>query len=387
MITTLTPAQLRARHTMKWTRMPADVLPMWVAEMDVETCPEVAAAVRDAAAREVFGYPTYDGRLQDATAQWCARRYSWDVDPDRVIELPEVLTGVRVAIEQLTLPGSPVILPVPAYPPFFDVLDVTGRRGVLVPMLAHTEDDGTSGYRFDLQAIEEAFAAGAGSIVVCNPYNPLGAVFPAEHLAAVCALAERYGARVISDEIHATLVYDRRHLPTAAVSETAAAVTVTITAASKGFNTPGLKSAQLILNNEADARAWTKTNRLRFAGASTLGTEAAIAAYTHGEPWLDELLTFLAARRDRLEEALPAILPGLRMSHPAATYLAWLDFRDVAQLGGDDPSAWLLREARVFLNPGPTFGAVGAGHARLNFATSPELVEDFLARVAGAVRA
>ena len=134
-------------------------------------------------------------------------------------DLPDVLTGVRLAIDHFTVAGSPIVLPVPAYMPFFDVLEVTGRRGVYTPMLAVTEEDGTAGYRFDLDALASAFAAGAGGIILCNPYNPLGAVFPAEHLAAICEVAATHGARVISDEIHAPVVYGARHVPTATVSD------------------------------------------------------------------------------------------------------------------------------------------------------------------------
>jgi cysteine-S-conjugate beta-lyase len=384
-IVTLTPEQLRARHTMKWTRFAPDVLPLWVAEMDLETCPAVGAAVREAAAREVFGYPTHDDRLATATTDWCATRYDWAIDPQRVHLLPDVLTGVRLAIDHFTVAGSPIVLPVPAYMPFFDVLEVTGRRGIYPPMLPHTEPDGAGGYRFDLDAIEAAFAAGAGGIIVCNPYNPLGAVFPADHLAEVCALAERYGARVISDEIHATLVFGDRHVPTATVSDIAPEVTITLLASSKGFNTPGLRCAQAVLTNAGDVRVWRKINPMRSHGASTLGIEASIASYRDGAPWLDELLPFLQANRDYVVSALAEVAPELRVAPPRATYLAWLDFRDVPALAGADPSGWLLEHAKVFLNPGPAFGPGGQGHARLNFGTSRQILAEFVDRVGRAV--
>lgn len=380
---TLTPDQLRARHTMKWTLHGPEILPLWVAEMDFATCPAVGDAVREAARREVFGYETRDGRLARATAAWCERRYGWSVDPSRIRDhLPDVLHGVCLAIDCFTTPGSPIVLPVPAYMPFFDVLDLTGRRGVFTPML---RDE--TGYHFDLDAVEEAFRRGAGGIVVCNPYNPLGAVFTARELDAVCVLAERYGARVISDEIHATLVYEGRHVPTASVSDTAAHVCLTLLASSKGFNTPGLKCAQLVLTNDADVKTLGQVNRMRLQGASTLGIEASIASYEHGEGWLDELLTYLRGNRDYLVRALPEAAPGIDYLPPQATYLAWLDFTDVEALRGADPSAWLLRHAKVYLNPGPAFGAGGQGHARLNFGTSREILAEFVDRVGAAIAA
>lgn len=177
-IVTLTPDQLRARHTLKWMRHTPDVLPMWVAEMDVATAPVVIEAVREAAEREVFGYAAADSRLPEATAAWCAERYAWQIDPSLVYPLPDVLCGIRLAIDCFTVQGSPIVLPVPAYAPFFSALDVTGRRGIFVRMISHREADGRAGYRFDLDAIEDAFIAGAGGLILCNPYNPLGAVFP-----------------------------------------------------------------------------------------------------------------------------------------------------------------------------------------------------------------
>ncbi|MEP7160913.1 MAG: MalY/PatB family protein [Dermatophilaceae bacterium] len=377
---TLTPAQLRARHTMKWTRHGPEILPLWVAEMDFATCPAVGEAVREAAAREVFGYETRDGRLARATAAWCERRYGWSVDPARIREIPDVLRGVELVINHFTTPGSDIVLPVPAYMPFFDVLHLTGRRGVYVPMLR----DGAA-YHFDLEAIEDAFRRGAGGIIVCNPYNPIGAVFSAQELHAVCALAERYGARVVSDEIHATLVYDGRHVPTASVSDVAAEVTITLLASSKGFNTPGLKCAQLVFSHDRDLRVLAQVNRMVMHGASTLGIEASIAAYERGEPWLDELLAYLRGNRDYLVGALSAAVPGIGYVPPAATYLAWLDFTGVDALKGEDPSAWLLHHAKVSVNPGPAFGPGGEHHTRLNFGTSRAILSECVERMSEAI--
>ena len=379
---TLTPDQLRARHTMKWTLHGPEILPLWVAEMDFATCPAVAEAVREAAQREVFGYETRDGRLARATAAWCERRYGWPVDPGWIRELPDVLRGVQLAIDHYTTPGSDIVLPVPAYMPFFDVLHLTGRRGVYVPMLRDGAD-----YHFDLDRIEDALRKGAGGIILCNPYNPLGAVFAPAELHAVCELAERYGARVISDEIHATLVFEGRHVPTASVSDVAAEATITLTASSKGFNTPGLKCAQLVFSRAKDLRVLAQINRMATHGASTLGIEASIAAYEHGEPWLDELLDYLRGNRDYLAQALPEAAPGIGYVPPQATYLAWLDFTGVQALGGADPSAWLLQHAKVYLNPGPAFGEGGEGHTRLNFGTSREILTEFVDRVGAAVAA
>lgn len=379
-LTTLTLDELRARRTMKWTTYPPDVLPLWVAEMDFATAPVVQEAIRDAVAREVYGYPSHDGRLAEAVAAFSQRRYGWAVDPACVHVVPDVLKAVELAITHLTTPDSAVVLPVPAYMPFFDVLHLTGRRGVFVPMLREAD-----GYAFDLTAIEAAFAAGAGSVILCNPYNPLGAVFSVAQLRALTDLAASYDALVIADEIHAPLRYEGAHVPAASVSAAAAEVTLTLVASSKGWNTPGLKCAQVITSNPRHQRAWTRMHRLRGHGASTIGIEASIASYEHGEPWLESLLAYLRGNRDYLAAALPQVAPGIGFVPPAATYLAWLDFREVSALGGAEPSPWLVEHARVALNPGVAFGAGGAGHARLNFGTSREILEEYVDRVGRAL--
>lgn len=180
-------------------------------------------------------------------------------------------------------------------------------------------------------------------------------------------------------------MYDGKHVPTASVDEVAAAVTVSLLASTKGFNTAGLKCAQLVLNNAADASTLRKVNHLRFDGASTLGIEAAIAAYTHGGPWLDELLVFLRGSRDYIDRELLPAVPGLRWSPPAATYLGWLDFTQAPALQGEDPSTWLLREAKVALNAGHDFDPGVERCARLNFGTSLAILEEFVTRVRTAV--
>ena len=378
-VNSLTDDELRARGTIKWNYFGPEVLPLWIAEMDFPTAPEVLEAVRAWANREEFGYPALGSdELPIATTRWCEQRYGWPARAEWVRTVPDVLKGMEVVIEFLTRPESPVVLPVPAYMPFFDLLRITGRQRVEIPM--RQQDSGR--YLMDLDALDAAFAAGAGSLILCNPNNPLGTAFTAAEISAIVEIAAHYDARVIADEIHATLVYQGRHVAAASVSDTAADTVVTLMSASKGWNLPGLMCAQVILSNQRDADAWSKITMLHTMGASTVGIRANIAAYSHGAQWLDGLLGYLQANRDHLSRLLPAAVPGLRVSHPEATYLAWVDFRDLRL--PTEPAEYLLSAAKVALSPGLPFGG-GPGFARLNFGTTRAILDRATAAIATAL--
>ena len=378
----LTEDQLRARKTIKWNFFGADVLPLWVAEMDYATAPPVLEGVKAAVAREEFGYPAIgDDTLQQATAAWCANRYGWQVDPALIRAVPDVLKGMELAIKFLTRPDSPVVLPVPAYTPFFEVLNVTGRQRVEIPTVR--QESGR--YLPDLEALDAAFARGAGSVILCNPINPLGTAFTADELRAIVDLAVRHGARVIADEIWGPVVYGRRHIPAASVSDGAVDSVVTLASASKGWNLPGLMCAQVIMSNRDDVDAWNQINMIHQMGTSTIGIRANIAAYQHGEPWLDDLLGYLSANRDHLARELPQAVPGLKVNNPEGTYFAWVDLRGLNL--PSEPTDYLFSKAKVALSPGFAFGAeTGTGFVRLNFATSREILDRAIAAMVAALK-
>ena len=369
--------KLRSRGTVKWTAYSPDVLPLWVAESDATTCPAVSAAIDEAYQREQFGYLSQDiTALTTATADFSAARYGWRPNPDNIFAVADVVRGVTLAVERFTRPDSAIVVPTPAYMPFFQVGPALGRKTVCIPTLA----DGP-----DLSALERAFADGAGCLILCNPNNPLGFTYSADKLREITDLAARFGARVISDEIHGPVVLDGTHTPTASVSDTAAAVTITVTATSKGWNTAGLKCAQIIFNDE-DAKTWLELPFIVREGASILGVAAATAAYRDGVLWLDNFVNVLRTNRETLRTRLSTIAPQARFTPPQASFLAWLDLGDVPGVDSDDPAAWLVENAKIALNPGFAFGEGGAGHVRLNFATSPEILSEALDRLDAALR-
>jgi cystathionine beta-lyase len=369
--------ELRSRGGLKWTYAGPDVLGAFVAEMDFGTAPEVEAALRDVISRKDFGYltPGAAQEMAEAVAGWLAEQHGWIVDPARIRPLPDVIKGLEAAITVFSRADSPVILPTPAYMPFLTVPPLLGREIIQVPMI-------TTGGRLalDLDGIDAAFRAGGHLLILCNPCNPVGRVYTRDELAAVAEVTQRHGGRVFADEIHAPLVYPgHRHIPYASVSALAAAHTVTSTSASKGWNLPGLKCAQLILTNDADLEKWDAAGRLTEHGASTPGVRANIAAFSAGRGWLEEVVGYLDGNRRLLAELLAEHLPGVRYQPPEGTYLSWLDCRGLNL--GDAPGEFFLDKAQVMVNDGPAFGDAGRGHVRLNFATPRPILAEIVRRM------
>jgi cystathionine beta-lyase len=340
----------------------------------------VRAAINDAVDREDFGYVAAD--LTDLTSSCAAfhrERYGWPVSPARIFPVADVLTGIGAALDALVEPGAPVVVPTPAYPPFFEVIELTGRPPVATPMALEGGRDA-----LDFDAIDRALAAGARAVLLCNPHNPTGRVFTPEELTALADVVDRHGARVVADEVHAPLVYPgAQHVPYATVSGTTADHAITITSASKAFNLAGLKCAQVIASNHDDATLWRAMRVFEVAGATPIGIAASTAAYRDGVGWLHDLVAYLDGNRRALDDLLREHLPGVVWRPPEATFLAWLD---CTALGVDDPARFFLDRGRVALSDGPPFGPGCEQHVRLNFATSRTLLERVVGAMADAAR-
>ncbi len=291
----------------------------------------------------------------------------------------DVVSAIAELLRVLTAPGEEVVVNPPLYPPFFSVVAEVGRRVVEVP-LAHS----AGGYSLDLDGLEQSFARGARGYLLCQPHNPSGRSFRREELAAVAALAARYGVIVVSDEIHAPLTLPgATHVPYLSLGAEAAAHGVAIAGASKAWNIAGLKCALIVSDSEAiDARLAASLPAHMPYHVGHLGVIASIAAFEEGGPWLDAVLAALERNRTVLAALLAAALPGVGYEPPEAGYLAWLDCRSLGL--GEDPAAVFLERGRVALSPGPSFGSQGNGFARLNFATSPALLAEAVARMAAA---
>ncbi|GAB3454134.1 aminotransferase class I/II-fold pyridoxal phosphate-dependent enzyme [Streptomonospora sediminis] len=374
---------LRSRGGVKWTLHGDDTLGAFIAEMDFGTAPPITEALHTAVDSMGFGYlpPRAAAAMSRACAQWQYDRYGWHVEAAAVHAIADVVKGFETAITHFSRPHSPVILPTPAYMPFLAVPRSLGRDIIEVPMAS-------DGHRhvLDLDGIDAAFRAGGHLLTLCNPYNPLGRVFTADELTALSEVVERHGGRVFADEIHAPLTYPgHRHVPYASLSPETARQAVTATSASKAWNVPGLKCAQLIVTNPGDAETMARIGPVLSNGAGTFGVAAATAAYTRGGPWLEDVLAYLDGNRRALAGLLAEHLPEAGYIPPEGTYLAWLDLRPLGL--GDHPGRVLHERAGIVLVDGPACGEPGRGFARLNFATPRPILERLVTGIAAAVGA
>jgi len=374
-----TPAEILRleRSSLKWTRYPEDVLPLFVAEMDWPVSERIRDAVIQKVAASDLGYIDSAGPLADAFARFAHDRWGWTVDPGTVRVATDVSVGIVECLRFGVEPDSPVVVTSPVYPPFFELVEEARLPVVDVPMVELVE-----GWRLDLERIEEAFIAGARALLLCNPHNPLGVPHDRQMLADLAMLAARYDVLVIADEVHGPLTHHGvTFTPFAIVAAEVGARSVTVTSASKGWNMAGMKCALMV---PSDSRTLAMLDRFPQEVASRtsiLGLHANVAAYGDTE-WLDATISRIMRNNELLAGLLRRRLPIVHYRRPTATYLGWLDFRDLGF--GIDPAERVLQEARVALNSGPTFGTAGRGHARINFACDTAVLEEAVDRMAGA---
>jgi cystathionine beta-lyase len=367
---------LRKRTSVKWRTHPDDVLPLFVAELDFALAEPIAEALHARIRDSDTGYASGGSELAESFSRFALGRWGWMVDPAHVRSTADVSMGIVECLRQVTEPGDGVIITPPVYPPFYDLVREAGARVVEVPLV----DTGTT-WELDLDRIEDAFVAGARSMVLCNPHNPLGLPHTRSQLEALAEIADRHGVVIVSDEIHAPLTHsDGHYIPYLTVSEHSRDHGVAITSASKAFNLAGLKCALIVTGSPRMRAIVEGMHQEVFWRTGHLGVHASIAAFDHGASWLDEAIETLESNRMLLTRLLAEHLPAAHYREPVASYLAWLDLSEYGL--GDDPSRRILSEARVALAPGPDFGAQGTGFARLNFGCSPEVLTLAIERIA-----
>ena len=346
----------------KWQKHPGR-LAAWVADMDFPVAPVISERLRAIVDRGAVGYQQWGESPSPAGRVFASRmhtKYGWDIDPNRVHDLADVLQGVRLAIGMLTEPGSKIALHMPAYHPFLHSLDDMNRELVRAPFDVE-----------ELRAVVERERPSA--LLLCHPQNPTGAIFDRPALEAIAAIAEEHDLLVISDEIHSDLVYaPATHIPFASISPEAQERTITVTSTSKAFNLAGLRWAVMHVGVERFDAMLRSYPTHWFGSPNLFGVEAAVAAWTDGDGWLSAVMNVLDENRHHLSTLLDQHLPGTRYRVPDATYLAWLD---CSHLGDGDVPYELFQSRGVELSPGTQFGAEGSGHVRLNFATSPRILE------------
>ncbi|MFD0548133.1 MalY/PatB family protein [Streptomyces rectiviolaceus] len=374
--------QLRRRTSMKWRTYPHDVLPLWVAEMDVPLAEPVAEAITDAVALGDTGYPAGTA-YAEALAEFAHKRWGWDgLAVERTAIVPDVMLGIVEMLKLVSAPGDPVIVNCPVYPPFYQFVGNLDRPVVEAPL--------GPDLRIDFAALEEAFrhaARGAARdanrpvYLLCSPHNPTGTVHTAAELTRVAHLAREHGVRVVADEIHAPIVAaGTSFVPFLSVP--GAENGLSLMSASKAWNLAGLKAALAVAGPEA-ADDLDRIPEEVSHGPSHVGIIAHTAALRGGGDWLDALLRGLDENRRLLAALLAEHLPAIGYTPAQGTFLAWLDCRELGL--GSDPAAAFLQRGRVALSSGSAFGTGGEGFVRLNLAASPEVITEAVRRMASAV--
>ncbi len=360
----------RNTQSVKWDEMSCyferdDLLPMWVADMDFETAPEILAAMKKRMEHGVFGYVSTPASYYETAAEWTLRRYGHGVDAGTLVHSPGVVPSLSILVRLLTQRNEKVIIQPPIYPPFRNVLVQNHRQPLLNPLI---EEAGV--YRMDFDGLEKLAAdPEVNWLIFCNPHNPVGRSWKREELQRLAAICLRHGVRILSDEIWRDLVFvPHQHTPLASLGPEVEDITITLSAVSKTFNLAGLQASFISFPRETEKALFQKEmETLDFTRHNTLALTGTQAALDLGEPWLLALKAYLAANICFAKDYLAEHAPEVRFTEPEATYLLWLDFRALG-LSGKELGSLLAEKGRVALNAGASFGDEGKGFMRMNVA-------------------
>jgi cystathionine beta-lyase len=355
-----------------------DALPMWVADMDFESPRPVVDALIQRAQHGVYGYTLKPDDYFDAIVGWQKRRHGWQIQPEWLSESPGVVSGLSWVVDALTQPGDRILIQPPVYHPFAALIQALDRTVVENPLRLHA-----GRYTMDFDDLRRK-VRGCKAIILCSPHNPVGRVWTAEELRELGGVCLENGVLVLSDEIHADLIYrGSRHTPFGSLGEAFARGSVTCIAPSKTFNLAGLATSVVILPDpELKARYEAHLNRLHVRAGGIFGNLAMTVAYREGEPWLDQLMDYLGGNRDLVLEHLSR--GPLQPVAPEGTYLMWLDCRALG-LADEPLDQFFRQQAKVVMNAGAMFGTGGSGFMRMNVGCPRSMVADALSQIEGAL--
>jgi cystathionine beta-lyase len=368
----------RHSESAKWHHYPEDVLPMWVADMDVISPEPVIQALRQRVDHGVFGYPSGASQaLQQAILEKLENLYRWNVAAEHLVFIPGVVTGLNITGQAVGKEDEGVLIQTPVYPPFFGVSRYFNGNIQEAQLYFDSEHNR---YEVDWQVFEDAITPQTRLFILCNPHNPVGRVFSKVELTKMAEICLKHDLFICSDEIHCDLVFSgSQHIPIASLDPEISQKTVTLIAPSKTFNLAGLECSIAIIPNDSLRRRFQEARRGLVGFVNLMGLVAAEAAYLEGQEWLDQLLEYLEVNRDFTYEYIKNEMPGIHMSNPEGTYLAWLDCRQAGIEG--NPHEFFLEKARVAVNDGATFGKPGEGFVRLNFGCPRSQVAAALVRM------
>ncbi|WP_244508360.1 MalY/PatB family protein [Mesorhizobium sp. LCM 4577] len=363
----------------------ADPLPMWVADTDFKAPRAVIEALHAAVHHGVFGYPGgATASYIDAVVGWQQRRFGWDVAKEWILQTSGIITTLKTAVQAFSAPGDTVLIQPPVYAHFHNDVLLNGRHLAYAP-LEFTGD----GYRFNEKAFEAAIRANTKIFILSHPHNPTGNVWSESELRSMGEICARNGVLVISDEIHEDLILDptKKHIPFASLGEEFAQNSITCTAPSKTFNLPGLQSANVFVpNRRLREELHRQYERNVFELVNVLGMVAAEAAYAHGEPWLEEMLTYLRANHAHFAKTINEADPRLKVLPTDSLYLAWMDCRGLG-MDAEALNKFMLTKAHVWLDKGQKFGIEGHGFMRVNLGCPRAVVDEAIRRITTAVAA
>lgn len=382
------PTDRRGTDSYKWDSAPeADIIPLWVADMDFETFPGITEALQRRVAHGIFGYTRVPETYYEAVCRWFEKRHGWHINREDIIYTSGVVPAVSAVIKALTLPGDQVIVQGPVYNCFFSSIRNNGCEMVSNSLIYNKEE---LRYEIDFDDLERKLAhERARLMLICNPHNPGGRVWTRDELTRVAELCRKYGVRVVSDEIHCELtLYDNEYVPFGSLPDELSRGSITCCSPSKAFNTAGLQIANIVCRDaEVRNRIDRAININEVCDVNPFGVIALQAAYSdEGYEWLTQLRAYISANYDLLLERFARELPKCKVMRMEGTYLAWIDCSEL-HIPSDEIEEMLMHENKVWVNAGSMYGAEGAAFIRINMACTSELLNEGITRIVKGLRA
>lgn len=376
------PTDRRGTDSYKWDSAPeADIIPLWVADMDFETFPAITEALQRRVAHGIFGYTRVPEAYYEAVCRWFGKRHGWHINREHIIYTSGVVPAVSAVIKALTLPGDQVIVQGPVYNCFFSSIRNNGCEMVSNPLIYNKEE---LRYEIDFDDLERKLKhERARLMLLCNPHNPGGRVWTRDELTRVAELCRKYGVRVVSDEIHCELtLYDNEYVPFGSLPDELSRDSITCCSPSKAFNTAGLQIANIVCRDaEVRNRIDRAININEVCDVNPFGVIALQAAYSdEGYEWLTQLRKYISANYDLLLERFARELPKCKVMRMEGTYLAWIDCSEL-HISSDEIEEMLMHENKVWVNAGSMYGAEGAAFIRINMACTSELLNEGITRI------
>jgi cystathionine beta-lyase len=359
-----------------------DVIPLWVADMDFRAPECISEAIKERASHEIYGYSFRPDSFYNAAFGWMKRRYKWEPHKNWFSFSPGIVPGINMTILALTSPADKIVIQPPVYFPFFDAVKNNKRTLIENPLFLRN-----GRYFMDFEDLEEKLKKGVKMLILSNPHNPGGSVWTEDELKKLGSLCHKYNTLIISDEIHADIIFNGNHFtPMASVSDDIAQRTISFFSPSKTFNIAGLATSVAVIPNPVLKKKYdAMVEQLHIGNGNLFGTVAFEAAYNHGDKWLDELLEYLWGNVLFIEDYLNSNIPSIKMIKPEGTYLAWLDCNDL-NIPKEDIHRFMIEQAKVGFNEGKSFGSNGKGFERLNFGCPRKILEKALNNISGALK-